>query len=173
MAKAATRLRTKARIDVPQTRGDAAADIRAIGDMQREMQREVAYMNDQIAEITHRFQPKIDALGEKIKALQEGVQAYCEANRDELTSNNKVKTANLVTGEVQWRQRPPSVSVRGAESVIETLKRLGLAKFVRTKEEVNKESILNDPDEVKGVSGITVVTGVEDFVIMPFEQEAA
>ena len=173
MAKAATRIKAKAQVDVPQTRGEVAADIRAIGDLQREMQRETAYMNDQIAEVTHKFQPKIDALNEKIKGLQEGVQAFCEANREELTNGGKVKTANLVTGEVQWRQRPPSVSVRGAEAVIETLKRLGLGKFVRTKEEVNKEAILNDPEEVKGVSGIAINTGIEDFVIMPFEQEAA
>ena len=101
------------------------------------------------------------------------MQGFCEANRSELTNGGKVKTANLITGEVQWRQRPPSVSVRGAESVIETLVRLGLNVFVRTKEEINKEAILNEPDAVKGVAGITVVTGVEDFVITPFEQAAA
>ena len=90
-----------------------------------------------------------------------------------LTNGGKVKTANLITGEVQWRQRPPSVRVTGAESVIETLRRLGLSQFVRTKEEVNKEAILNEPEGVKGVAGITVVKGVEDFVITPFEQEVA
>lgn len=63
--------------------------------------------------------------------------------------------------------------MRGAEAVIEALKRLGLGKFVRTKEEINKEAILNEPDEVRGVAGLNVVTGVEDFVITPFEQEVA
>jgi phage host-nuclease inhibitor protein Gam len=115
----------------------------------------------------------LDALSEQIKTLQAGVQAYCEAHRDELTDGGRVKTANFVTGEVQWRQRPPSVSVRGSDSVIDTLKRLGLGKFVRTKEEVNKEAILNEPEEVRGVAGLNIVTGVEDFVITPFEQEAA
>jgi len=55
--------------------------------------------------------------------------------------------------------------------VIETLNRLGLSQFVRSKEEINKEAILNEPEAVKGVAGITVVTGVEDFVITPFEQD--
>lgn len=173
MAKPATRLKAKAQVYVPQTRDDAAADIRKIGDVQRQITRQTAAMNDAIAEITHAHQPTLDALGEQIKTLQEGVQAWCEANRAELTDGGKVKTASLVTGEVQWRQRPPSVSVRGAESVIDTLKRLGLARFVRTKEEVNKEAILNEPDEVRGVAGLNIVTGVEDFVITPFEQEAA
>lgn len=172
MAKTAARLKTKAQTYVPQSKDDAAADIRKIGDIQRESLRTTAEMNDAIAAITHRYQPRLDALGEQIKTLQEGVQGYCEAHRDELTDGGRVKTASLITGEVQWRQRPPSVSVRGAESVIETLKRLGLGKFVRTKEEVNKEAILNEPDAVRGVAGITVVTGVEDFVITPFEQES-
>lgn len=171
MAKTATRLKTKAQTYVPQNKDDAAADIRKIGDIQRETLRTTTEMNDAIAVITHNYQPRLDALGEQIKTLQEGVQGYCEAHRDELTDGGRVKTASLITGEVQWRQRPPSVSVRGADSVIETLKRLGLGKFVRIKEEINKEAILNEPDKVKGVAGLNVVTGVEDFVITPFEQE--
>ncbi|WP_035603566.1 host-nuclease inhibitor Gam family protein, partial [Edwardsiella tarda] len=101
-----------------------------------------------------------------------GVQGWCEANRDELTCNGKVKTANLVTGDIQWRIRPPSVSVRGPDSVMETLLRLGLSRFIRTKQEINKEAILNEPLAVAGVAGITVKTGVEDFSIIPFEQTA-
>ena len=50
----------------------------------------------------------------RIETLQAGIQTYCEAHRDELTSGGKTKTANLVTGEVSWRQRPPSVSIRSA-----------------------------------------------------------
>jgi len=38
---------------------------------------------------------------------------------------------------------------------------------------VNKEAILNEPEGVKGVAGISIVSGVEDFVITPFEQEVA
>lgn len=109
----------------------------------------------------------------RIELLQTGVQAWCEANRDTLTDGGKVKSANLITGEVSWRQRPPSVSVRGVDAVIDTLKRLGLGVFVRTKEELNKEAILNEPHQVRGVAGLQVVTGVEDFAIVPFEQEAA
>ncbi len=170
MAKTA-RLKAPAQVYVPQTRDDAAADIRQIGDLQRELLRATAEMNDALAAITHKFQPRLDALKEQLQTLQEGVQGYCEAHRLELTDNGKVKTANLITGEVQWRQRPPSVSVRGVEAVVDILKRLGLTKFVRVKEEINKDAILNEPDQVRGVPGITVVTGVEDFVITPFERE--
>lgn len=173
MAKTATRLKTKAQLYVPQSRDEAAADIRMIGDHQRSILFQMASMNNEIAKITAKYQPTIEAFKERLTTLQEGVQGYCEAHRDDLTSGGKTKTANLITGEVQWRQRPPSVRVTGADAVIETLQRLGLSQFIRMKHEVNKEMILNDPDAVKGVAGIVVVTGVEDFVITPFEQEAA
>lgn len=174
MAKpSTTRLKAKAQLEVPQSRDEAALYIRQIGDIQRNVIRTSVAMNDAIAQITADYQPALEEHSGKLKLLQDGLQAWCEANRSDLTNGFKVKTANLVTGEIQWRKRPPSVSVRGAESVIETLKRLGLSMFVRTKEEVNKEAILNDSEKVKGVAGITVVTDVEDFVITPFEQEAA
>lgn len=99
------------------------------------------------------------------------MQNWCEANRSDLTNGGKVKTANLVTGDVQWRVRPPSVTVRGVDSVMETLRRLGLSRFIRIKEEINKEAILNEPGAVAGVAGITVKSGVEDFSIIPFEHQ--
>lgn len=170
--KTATRLKAKAQVYVPQTRDDTAADIRQIGDLERQKLRAITEMNDAIAQITQNYQPRIDALSEQLKTLQDGVQGYCEAHRDELTEGGKVKTANLITGEVQWRQRPPSVSVRGKDAVVELLERLGFKEFIREVKEVNKDAVLNDPDKARGVAGITIVTGVEDFVIRPFEQEA-
>ncbi|MGA8147800.1 MAG: host-nuclease inhibitor Gam family protein [Gallionellaceae bacterium] len=166
-----TRIKAKAQAYVPQTEADTASDIRKIGDLQRQLLRDTADMNDAIAHITQSYQPSLEVVGDQIKTLQEGVQAYCEAHRDELTNGGKVKTANLVTGEVQWRQRPPSVRISKSEIVLETLARLGLSRFIRKVEEVNKAAILDEPDAVRGVAGITVVTGVEDFVITPFEQE--
>ncbi|HAF00414.1 MAG TPA: host-nuclease inhibitor protein Gam [Methylophilaceae bacterium] len=173
MAKKATKLKSKAQVYVPQTKEDAAADIRKVGDLVRKLTRAQADMNDKIAAITQQYQPEFELIQEQIDLLQEGVQGYCEAHRDELTNGGKVKSANLITGEVSWRQNPPSVRVTNAEAVIEMLKRMSLYKFVRTKEEVNKDAILNEPDEVRGIAGITIVSGVEQFVIIPFEQEIA
>jgi len=165
------RIKAKAQINVPQNKGEAAADIKQIGDLQRQITRTQTEMNDAIAHITATYQPVMEALCKQVDPLRAGVQAFCEANRVELCG--KGKTANLVTGEVQWRQRPPSVTLKAVETVIKTLLRLRLKRFVRVKMEVNKEAILLEPDAVKDVLGITVVTGVEDFVITPFEQEVA
>lgn len=161
-----------AAVEVAQSRDDVAARIKAIGDCQRRIARLQADMNDAIAEVTARYQPGIDAEKGSLDGLQKSVQGWCEANRGELTQGGKVKTVQFVTGEAAWRIRPPSVSVRGVETVIDTLKRLGFGRFIRTKEEVNKEAILNEPDEVRGVAGLSINSGVEDFLITPFEAES-
>lgn len=167
----ATKLKAKAQAYAPQTLNDCAADIKKLGDLQRDHARTTADMNDEIAKITKRYQPQLEAISERIETLRNGVQTYCEANRNSLTNEGKVKTANFVTGEVNWRQRPPSVGIRGTDAVLETLERMGLTRFIRTKDEINKEAILNEPDAVRGIAGITIVTGVEDFVITPFEAQ--
>ena len=172
MAKPAKRIKSAAAAYVPQNRDAVITDIKRIGDLQREASRLETEMNDAIAEITEKFAARIAPLKTDIETLSKGVQGWCEANRDELTNGGKVKTANLVTGDVSWRVRPPSVSIRGMDAVMETLERLGLQRFIRTKQEINKEAILNEPGAVAGVAGIAVKSGIEDFSIIPFEQEA-
>lgn len=172
MASKPKRIKNAAAVYVPQTKQDVTCDIRKIGELQREAVRLETQMNDEIAKITQRFSPVIEAIKSDLNLLSKGVQGWCEANRDDLTNNGKTKTANLVTGEIQWRNRPPSVAIRGADSVLETLQRLGLDRFIRSKQEINKEAILNEPLAVAGVAGITVKTGIEDFAIVPFEQDA-
>lgn len=171
----ATRLKSPAQaVGVPQSKDQCAADIRALGDLQRQLERAKAQMNDEIAAVTHAHQPALTVLSERILGLQGSIQTWCEANRTLLCGEGDRlgKTANLVTGEVSWRQRPPSVVVRGAEAVLESLARLGLSRFIRTKKEVNKEAILAEPDAVRGVAGIAISSGVEDFIVTPFEQSA-
>ncbi len=172
MAKPAKRIKNAAAAYVPQNREAVITDIKRIGDLQREASRLETEMNDAIAEITEKFSTLIAPLKTDIKTLSEGVQKWCEVNRDELTNGGKVKTVNFGTGDVSWRQRPPSVSIRGVDMVMETLERLGLQRFIRTKQEINKEAILLEPKAVAGVAGITVKSGIEDFSIIPFEQEA-
>lgn len=172
MAKT-TRIKAAAKntVYIPQTRDECAEAINQIGRLQREILVEQSAMNDDIAIITDRYTGSITEKTAELSRLQDGVQTFCETHRQDLTEGGKSKTGRFVTGEVQWRQRPPSVQVRGSDSVIEFLKRLGLDRFVRTKEEINKEAILNEPAAVNGVAGISIKTGVEDFVITPFEQE--
>lgn len=155
--------------DTPQSREQVQTWIKDLGDTQRELGRTETLMNDELAVITNNYKPHINTLTTKIKALQKGIQTWCEANRVELT-DGKSKTVKLVTGKVSWRQRPPSVSLRKIDAVLESLRTLGLQRFIRNKEEVNKDAMLAEPEIAKTVAGVTIKTGAEDFVIEPFEQ---
>lgn len=173
MAKTKTRLKTPAvAVNVPQSREMAATAIANIGALNRQLARTEANMNDELAEVKKRWEEAADPLRLQITALTQGVQTWAEANRDALTQNGKVKTAALTTGEILWRLRPPSVRITGAEAVLDALRCLGLKRFIREKEEVNKDAILNEPEAVAHVPGIAISQG-EDFVVVPFEAELA
>lgn len=165
------RIKTAAQVWTAQSRDDVAAAIGDIGKLSRDIDVLTARMNDEIAAITEKYQPEIDRIRNDLFPLQAGIQTWCEAHRAELTQAGKIKTANLITGQVSWRIRPPSVSIRGTGAVLELLKSKGLERFVRTKEEPNKEAMLADPDAVRTIPGISIVSGIEDFVIEPFEQD--
>ncbi|MDR1424288.1 MAG: host-nuclease inhibitor Gam family protein [Azoarcus sp.] len=165
-----TRTKRVATPYVCQSRQEAMAAIRQLGDAQRELIRIETKINDAIAAITAEKKDVIDTLKLRIEELTEGVHWWCEANRLALCADGG-KSANLVTGEVSWRQRPPSVQVRGANKVIAALRAMRLERFIRTREEINKEAILAEPKSVTSVPGIQLVQGVEDFSITPFEIE--
>ncbi|EDX6361103.1 host-nuclease inhibitor protein Gam, partial [Salmonella enterica subsp. enterica serovar Ealing] len=154
----------------PQSKEQVSVDIKKIGDIQRELTRIEADANDQIAVIMNQNTPKIEALRAELDVLQKGVQTWCEANRSSITKGSS-KTANLITGEVAWRTKPDSVSIKGVELVLEALKKLKLDRFIRRKEEVNKDAILADKKAVENIKGISIVSGKEVFSITPFEQE--
>ncbi|EHN7837970.1 host-nuclease inhibitor Gam family protein [Salmonella enterica] len=170
MAKKVSRLKAAAASYTPQSREQVSVDIKKIGDIQRELTRIETDANDQIAVIMNQNTPKIEALRAELDVLQKGVQTWCEANRSSITKGGS-KTANLITGEVAWRKKPDSVNLKGVEIVIETLKKLKLDRFIRRKEEVNKDAILADREAVKGITGISIASGKETLSITPFEQE--
>jgi len=167
---ATKRIKTNAVGPVPQNKEQVRDYILRIGKHQNDRKRIEATMNDQIQRIKDKYQTLAAPHAEQIAELSQGVQVWCEANRDKLTNGGKRKSADLGAGEVQWRTRPPKVTLRNIPGVIEALKSLGLRQFIRTAESVNKEAVLADPEAAQNVKGITITQG-EDFVIKPHETE--
>ncbi|MBF0165980.1 MAG: host-nuclease inhibitor Gam family protein [Magnetococcales bacterium] len=155
-------------ISVPQSREETDAAIARIGTLQLQRTRIHADKDERLAAIDREFKVLIEPLDEEIRTRAAGVQAWCEANRDRLTRDRKVKYGDFPAGQVKWRMRPPKVSLRAVEMLITILLERGLGRFIRTKQEVNKEAILAEPEAVAGVPGIKIEQG-EDFVIEPFE----
>lgn len=171
MAKAKTKTRG-ANLPVPQNRDEAASAVARIGEIGRELARREADMNDALARIKEQCEAAAEPLRQECDGLTEGLKTWAEANRAELTNGNRVKFALLGTGKILWRLRPPRISApKDQGGVIETLRRLGLSRFIRTKEEVNREAMLAEPDVARTVTGIRIGSEGEDFVVEPFETE--
>lgn len=155
-------------IQVPQTREDVASAILRIGNLQREHVRVETAMNDELANIKATYEAQAEPMKSEIIALTEGVNIWCAANRDALTSSGKVKFHAFTTGEVRWRITPPKVMIKGVEMVLTAIKAAGLTQFIRIKEEINKEAILQDDSVRHTISGISIQQ-TEEFVVVPFE----
>lgn len=156
-------------VAVPRDAAEVSAAIAAIGRESRELARIEADMNDKMASIKEEYEAAAEPHRRKIEAFTTGVQTWCEAHRGELLKG-EAKTAVFPAGEVQWRVRPPKVVVRGVDYVLDQLRRLALDRFIRVKEEINKEAILAEPQAVAGVKGLAIEQG-EDFVVKPFDAE--
>lgn len=169
--------RTAARQKIPaashfvcQSREETAESIARIGALQRERDRIQAAMNDELAAVRERFEAQAKPHAERIAELTRGVHDWCVANRAQLTHDNKVKFHAFATGEVKWRMRPPSISVRGVDAVVSTLRKLGLTRFLREKVEIDKEAMLKEPEVAGSIGGISV-SQREDFVVVPAETQ--
>lgn len=156
MAKKAVRIKAEVHELNLQTQDEVALAIKEIGDLEREQVRLSTLQADEKAAIDEKYTAKLTALKDKVKPLQKAVQAYCESRRDELTNGGKQKTAYFNTGEVQWRAKPPAVVAKGIDMILENLRNLGLFKFIRTKEELNKEAMLAEPEVARSIAGITI-----------------
>lgn len=159
------------RIAVPQSREEAETWVRQIGEFRRQVVRIETAMNDEIARIKAEHEEKARPYREDVEALLAGLQAWAVAHRDELTGGGKRQSAELATGVLSWRLLPARVTIRKAETVIETLKKLGLTRFLRVREEINKEAMLDDQEAARLVPGVTIGSAGENFSVEPFEAD--
>jgi phage host-nuclease inhibitor protein Gam len=158
-------------LDLPANDDGLAALIGKLGEAQRDRTGIETEMNAEIEAVKAKHQPRADANAALISSLITRIQAYAEANRHQLTKGGTVKTKTFSAGAISWRVRPPSVALKGVDSILERLKAAGLLRFIRSKESVDKEAMLKDREAAGAIDGVTIVTGVEDFVITPANTE--
>lgn len=128
-------------------------------------------MNQQIEAIKVQCGSQADLRKQAIAELMKSIQPYMEVNRDNLTDGGKTKTVKLRSGTISWRLTPKAVTVRGVEQVISRFKQLGLTQYLRVKTEIDKQSILANPDQALAVEGVKL-TQREEFVVTPSESQA-
>lgn len=168
MAKAKTKTMAA---PAAQSKEEAESLIARMGDLQRDRARAQADYGDAAARLKADAEAKVQPLDEEIESIRARVQGWCEANRNSLTQGGKVKFGLFTTGKVQWRSLPPKVTIRGADKLLEAARRLGLTRFIRVKEEPNKEAMLAEPELAATLPGVTIGSAGEEFAVEPFEPE--
>lgn len=168
MARAKAKVKAGALPWAAQSREDVVAAIARIGALEARIAAARAEADAAVRAAGEALERAIAQPAAEAAELRAGVQAWCEAHRAELTGG-KVKFHEFGTGRVLWRLRPPRVSIRGTEAVIEACRRLGLTKFLREKVEINKEAMLAEPEVAGRIQGVVIASEGEDFVIEPAE----
>lgn len=174
MARTKTRA---ANLPVPQSLTQAQQSVTRIGQLQRDLTRMETAMNDVIATAKGKYEEKAAPLKQDLADMTEGLRVWADAHRDELTDGGKVKTADLGTGKIVWRLRPPSVRAPNAAealaALIDWLRARKLTRFIRVKEELDREAMLREPAAVTGAPGVRIASAGEEFVVEPFQAELA
>ena len=157
-------------VPVPKSPEETAKFIGKIGKHQRALQEIQTRLNEKIEKLKVLAVDESQSHQAEIKDLFEGVFVFAESHRDELTEGGKTKTVHLPTGDISWRITPPAVSLRRVKDIIAACKQLRLKRFIRTKEEIDKEAMLKEPDIATGIKGVSI-SQREEFVVKPSEVE--
>ena len=157
-------------VPVPQDLNEVTQFIALIGGRQRAVNEIELDLNTKVEDLKAEAITETKPHQEKISQLVEGLFVYAEAHRNELTDGGKHKTVEVPTGTFGWRMTPLSVSLRDAKSILKSLKSLGLKRFIRIKEEINKEAMLKEPEIAKKVEGVTI-NQHEEFIVKPDKLE--
>lgn len=151
---------------LPQNKDEAAKFLAEISGINRAIERAEADLNDSIDALRKAYERDVQPLREKFADRVEGLEFFCNANRDELTDGGKTKTVDLGTGIVSWRKSPPKVVLRGTEKIVAFLRAsrsIVHSQFLRVKYEIDKEAMLKSPKDAAKIKGVTIDEGTETF----------
>lgn len=116
-----------------------------IAKIESRLAKKEASMNDRINKIKEEFDEATAEDRAKKSLLESEIEQYCNSVKKEF---DKSRTKKLTFGEVSFRMTTPKVNQLNrkftVKTTIEFLKKLYKAKYVRTKEEINKDKILED-----------------------------
>lgn len=168
--------RTKKKVVTGVTRAQADEAFAAFSKAQSEQQKIEAEMELAMTKVRQKHQDRLSELSEEQKDQFAVLESFALENREELF--DKKKSLELVHGVIGFRSGNPAVKNRKGftwAAITEMLKEF-LPKYVRTKEEPDKEKLLADRDDVEVAAkfkkcGITIAQD-ETFFVEPKKEEA-
>lgn len=149
--------RLKPKVEKIESLDSANLVLKEIGLLQRELESIDSEAHKLIAEIKEDAAKKGEPIRKRITDDSALLGAYAEYNRGELFKDKK--TIQLSFGSFGYRK---STSISVKKTTLELLKKLKLDKYIRVKEEVDKEAMANlDDDTLAQVDSVRKVK--DDF----------
>jgi phage host-nuclease inhibitor protein Gam len=165
--KPARSKRPAAGVPVPTSMAGANVLLVRVGAIQRDLAVIRTALDEAVAHAKSQAETEAAPLAAEMEALTAGLQIWAEANRQALTDQGRSKTVQLPAGEIAWRQRPPSVRLRDTAGVLAAIAQLGLERFIRRREEVDKDAMLREPAVAATIPGVSIGSAGEDFIVSP------
>lgn len=124
---------------------DVDIHLRELAKLESSITTEEAKMNEKINKVKEEFEEKTSGERARKSLLESEIESFCTSNKKEF---DKTRTKKLAFGEVSFRMTTPKVNQLNrkftVKTTIEFLKKLYKSKYVRVKEEINKDKILED-----------------------------
>lgn len=147
-------------IPVPADTEEANAVLWRIGEIERSVLEIDQAFAAQVAALRQgqSIDSELALLNSEYEKITKGLKIFAESHREALLPEGSGKTVKLPAGSFGWRVNASAKVVHGRlkeETVIERIKSLGKAfadKYVRVREELNKEALLADRPKVPGVT---------------------
>lgn len=156
---------------IPGSRKEAEEFVHRVGILRREISAVISGAEAKIAEIQKAVADSTDSPSQEIQDLLEGLFVFLETSGPDLIEDSSRRSIVLGTGVIGERLSPWKVELKGVEEVLGELDRMGLARFVRTIREVNKDAMLateTDRNLAATVKGVNVVRE-DTFYVKPTE----
>jgi len=156
-------------LPVPQNATQADNVLHIIGQHKRALDTLILKRDEAVAVATEKFVKQIADAAEALQANVDSLQAYAEANKDELLKDGK-RSVTFMSGVFGWRYGNPSLKFDADDEpeLIARLRRFKLDHHIRTTETIDKQSMLAAPEEVEAINGIEIEQ-VERFFVRPLE----
>lgn len=127
---------------------DADRKILELAKLQSVIAKEEAAMNGKINEVKEKFDERTKDLRAQAQLIEQEISDFATVNKADFM---KERTKKLVHGSISFKTNPPKVSLLNRKynnnTVIELIRKVFPGKYVRMKEEINKEQILIDYSE--------------------------
>lgn len=153
-------------LSVPQDLQEVDCWLAAIGEKQRSLETIEHNLNERIAKLTEATVKESSPIEQEIKLLFQGIFTYAQAHREALLQDRASKTVKLSAGDILWRWSQPAITLKNTEQVLANLKTLKLTRFIRLKEEINKEALLEEAAIAATIEGVSISRS-ESFVVKP------